>query len=49
MQAGKKVGYYRTPDYPIGNRPHTVKFKVVRNVRFTSYPIDSNLQDEIAG
>ena len=49
-RAGKKEGYYRTPDYRIGNRPHTAKFKVVRNVRlFTLYSIDSNLQDEIAG
>ena len=47
---GKKEGYYRTPDYCIGNRPQTAKFKVVRNVRlFTSYSIDSNLQGEIAG
>ena len=47
---GKKEGYYCTPDYRIGNRPHTAKFKVVRYVRlFTSYSIDSNLQDEIAG
>ena len=38
------------PDCGIGNRPHMAKFKVVRNVRlFTSYSIDSNLQDEIAG
>ena len=47
-----KKGYYRTPDYHIGNRPHTAKFKIVRNVGlrlFTSYSIDSNLQDEIAG
>ena len=50
MRAGKKAGYYRTPDYRIGNRPHMAKFKVVRNVRlFTSYSIDSNLQDEIDG
>ena len=49
-RAGKKEGYYRTPDYRIGNRPHTAKFKVVRNVRlFTFYSNDSNLQDEIAG
>ena len=49
-EQGKKEGYYCTPDYRIGNRPHTAKFKVVRNVRlFTSYSIDSNLQDEIAG
>ena len=42
--------YYRTTDYRIGNRTHTAKFKVVRNVRlFPSYSIDSNLQDEIAG
>ena len=44
-EEGKTKGYYR-----IGNRPHTAKFKVVRNVRlFTSYSIHSNLQDEIAG
>ena len=50
MQAGKKEGYYRTPDYHIGNRPHTAKFKVTRNVRlFTLYSVNSNLQDEIAG
>ena len=49
-QAGKKEGYYRTPDYRIGNRPHTAKFKVVRNERLRSlYLIDSNLRDEIAG
>ena len=50
MRAGKKEGYYRTPDYRIGNRPHTAKFKVLRNVHlFTSYSIYSDLQDEIAG
>ena len=50
IRAGKKEGYYHTPDYRIGNRPHKAKFKVVRNVRlFTSYSIDSNLKDEIAG
>ena len=49
-RAGKKVGYYLTPDYRIGNRSHMAKFKVVSNIRlFTSYSIDSNLQDEIAG
>ena len=49
-EEGKTKGYYRTPYYRIGNRPHTAKFKVVRNVRlFTSYSIHSNLQDEIAG
>ena len=49
-EQGKKEGYYHTPDYRIGNRPHTAKFKVVRNVRlFTLYSNDSNLQDEIAG
>ena len=49
-RAGKKEGYYRTPDYHIRKRPHTAKFKVVRNVRlFTTHSIDSNLQDEIAG
>ena len=48
-----KNGYYRTPDYRIGNRTHTAKFKVVRNVGPMSiyfvYSIDSNLHDEIAG
>ena len=49
-EQGKKKGYYRSPDYRIGNRSQTAKFKVVRNVRlFTSHSIDSNLQDEIAG
>ena len=49
-QQGKKEGYYRTPDYCLGNRPRMAKFKVVRNVRlFTSYSINSNLQDETAG
>ena len=50
MRAGKKRRVLLHPEYSIGNRPHTAKFKVVRNVRlFTSYPIDSNLQDKIAG
>ena len=49
-RVGKKGGYYRTPDYRIGNRPHTAKFKVMHKVRLlTSYSINSNLQDEIAG
>ena len=34
-QQGKKEGYYRTPDYRMGNRPHTAKFKVVRNLHRT--------------
>ena len=38
------------PDYRIGNRPRTAKFKAVRNVSLlTSYSIDLNLQDELAG
>ena len=45
-RAGKKEGYYRIPDYRIGNWPHTVKFKVVR-IFFVLY--HSNLQDEITG
>ena len=50
MRAGEKKGYYRTPDFHLGNRPHMAKFKVVRNVHlFASFSIDSNLQDEIAG
>ena len=47
-EQGKKC--YRNLDYRIGNRSNAAKFKVVRNVRLcTSYSIDSNLQDEIAG
>ena len=46
-RAGKKDEYYRTPDYRIGNRPHTTKFKVVSNVGPTSiyfvHSIVSNL------
>ena len=49
-EQGKKKG--RTPDYRIGNRPHTAKFKVVHNVMYIYLlrrPTLSNLQDEIAG
>ena len=43
-----KLTRMTAPGYRIGNRPHTANFKVVPNVRlFTSYSIDSSLQDEI--
>ena len=46
----KRRVLYCTPDYGIGNQPHTAKSKVVRNVcLFTSFSIDSNLQDELDG